>query len=156
MAILKIINKKDPILRKHSRPVEEITPRIIRLLDDMKDTLHKAEGAGLAAVQVGVLRRVVLVETEPGELYELINPEIIYRSEERQQKMEGCLSIPDEWGITDRPMRVTVRAQNRKGEWYEVTGSDLKARAFCHELDHLDGILFTDNAIRMIDPDELD
>ena len=156
MAIFKIINKKDPRLRKHSRPVEEITPRIIRLLDDMKDTLHKAEGAGLAAVQVGVLRRVVLVETEPGKLYELINPEIIYQSEERQQKPEGCLSIPDEWGITDRPMTVTVRAQNRKGEWYEVTGSDLKARAFCHELDHLDGILFTDNAIRMIDPDELD
>lgn len=156
MAILKILNKKDPILRKQSRPVEEITPRIIRLLDDMRDTLHKAEGAGLAAVQVGVLRRVVLVETEPGELYELINPEIIYRSEERQQQAEGCLSIPDEWGITDRPMTVTVRAQNRNGEWYEVTGSGLKARAFCHELDHLDGVLFTDHVVRMLDPEELE
>lgn len=155
MAILKIINKKDPILRKKSRPVEEITPRIIRLLDDMKDTLHKAEGAGLAAVQVGVLRRIVLVETEKDELLELINPEIIYSSEERQQNVEGCLSIPDEWGITDRPMTVTVRAQNRNGEWYEVTGSDLKARAFCHELDHLDGILFTDNVVRMLGEDDL-
>ncbi len=156
MAILKIINKSDPILRKKSRPVDEITPRIITLLDDMRDTLHKAEGAGLAAVQVGVLRRIVLVETEPGELLELINPEIIYRSEEHQQEMEGCLSIPGEWGITDRPKTVTVRAQNRKGEWYEVTGSDLKARAFCHELDHLDGILYTDNALEMIDPEELE
>ncbi|MBQ7125321.1 MAG: peptide deformylase [Clostridia bacterium] len=155
MAILKIINKKDPILRKKSRPVEEITPRIIRLLDDMKDTLHKAEGAGLAAVQVGVLRRIVLVETEKDELLEMINPEIIYRSEERQQNIEGCLSIPNEWGITDRPMTVTVRAQNRNGEWYEVTGSELKARAFCHELDHLDGILYTDNVVRMLDEDEL-
>ncbi len=155
MAILKIINKKDPILRKTSRPVEEITPRIIRLLDDMKDTLHKAEGAGLAAVQVGVLRRIVLVEVD-GELLELINPEIIYRSEERQQEIEGCLSIPGEWGITDRPKTVTVRAQNRNGEWYEVTGSDLKARAFCHELDHLDGILYTDHALEMIDPEELE
>ena len=156
MAILKIINKSDPILRKKSRPVEEITPRIITLLDDMKDTLHKAEGAGLAAVQVGVLRRIVLVETEPGELLELINPEIIYRSEERQQEIEGCLSVPGEWGITDRPKTVTVRAQNRNGEWYEVTGSDLKARAFCHELDHLDGILYTDHALEMIDPEELE
>ncbi len=156
MAILKIITKEDDILRKHSRPVEEITPRILRLLDDMKDTLHKAQGAGLAAVQVGVLRRVVLVETEPGELIELINPEIVSASEERQQEMEGCLSIPDEWGITDRPMTVTVRAMNRKGEWFETTGSGLKARAFCHELDHLDGILYTDKAIRMLDDEEVE
>lgn len=155
MAILKIVTKEDPILRKTSRPVEEITPRILRLLDDMADTLHKADGAGLAAVQVGVLRRVVLVETEKGELIELINPEIVSESEERQRELEGCLSIPDEWGITDRPKTVTVRAQNRKGEWFEATGSDLKARCFCHELDHLDGILYTDNAIEMVDPDDL-
>ena len=143
------------MLRRTSKPVTEITPRIIRLLDDMKDTLHKAEGAGLAAVQVGVLRRVVLVETEPGELIELINPEIINVSEERQQELEGCLSIPGEWGITDRPKTVTVRAQNRNGEWFEATGSDLKARCFCHEIDHLDGILYTDNVVRMIGEDEL-
>ena len=156
MAILKIVTKEDPILRQHSRPVTEITPRIIRLLDDMKDTLHKAEGAGLAAVQVGVLRRVVIVETEPGKLIELINPEIIKESEERQRDIEGCLSVPGEWGITDRPKTVTVRAQNRDGQWFEVTGSNLKARCFCHELDHLEGILYTDKAIEMLDPDELD
>ncbi|MBQ4064568.1 MAG: peptide deformylase, partial [Clostridia bacterium] len=136
MAILKIITKEDPILRKTSRPVEEITPRILRLLDDMRDTLKKAQGVGLAAPQVGVLRRVVLVENEEGEVLELINPTIVSASEERQEDLEGCLSVPGEWGITDRPMTVTVRAQNRKGEWYEATGSGLTARCFCHELDH--------------------
>lgn len=156
MAILQILTKEDSRLRKISRPVEEITPRILRLLDDMKDTLHKANGAGLAAPQVGVLRRVVLVETEPGELLELINPEIVSVSEERQEDLEGCLSVPGEWGITDRPMTVTVRAQNRKGEWFEATGSGLKARCFCHELDHLDGILYTDKAIRMLDDEDFE
>ena len=156
MAILKIVTKEDELLRKKSRPVEEITPRIIRLLDDMKDTLHKANGAGLAAVQVGVLRRIVLVETEPGELLELINPEIVSVSEERQQELEGCLSIPDEWGITDRPMKVTVRAMNRLGEIFTVSGEGLKARAFCHEIDHLDGILFKDNAIHMLTREEIE
>ena len=156
MAILKIITKEDPILRKKSRPVEAITPRILQLLDDMKDALHKAEGAGLAAPQVGVLRRVVLVETERGELLELINPEIVSASEERQEELEGCLSVPGEWGITDRPMTVTVRAQDRNGAWFEATGTGLKARCFCHELDHLDGVLYTDKALRMIDPEELE
>lgn len=156
MAILKIVTKEDPILRKTSRPVEEITPRILRLLDDMKDTLHKANGAGLAAVQVGVLRRIVLVETEPGELLELINPEIVSVSEERQEDLEGCLSVPGEWGITDRPMTVTVRAMNRDGKWFEATGSGLKARCFCHELDHLDGILYTDKAVKMLTDEELE
>ena len=156
MAILQILTKEDSRLRKISRPVEEITPRILRLLDDMKDTLHKANGAGLAAPQVGVLRRIVLVETEPGELLELINPEIVSVSEERQEDLEGCLSVPGEWGITDRPMTVTVRAQNRNGEWFEATGSGLKARCFCHELDHLDGVLYIDKAIRMLDDEELE
>ena len=121
----------------------------------MKETLHAADGCGLAAVQVGVLRRVVLVETEPGKLYEMINPEIIASSGE-QQEMEGCLSIPDVWGITSRPETVTVRAMDRNGEYYEVTGSDLTARAFCHEIDHLDGKLFTDKAIRIISREELE
>lgn len=156
MAILKIITKEDPILRKTSRPVEEITPRILRLLDDMKDTLHKAQGAGLAAPQVGVLRRVVLVETEPGELLELINPEIVSVSEERQEDVEGCLSVPGEWGITDRPMTVTVRAQDRNGNWFEATGSGLKARCFCHELDHLDGTLYTDKVVRMLTDEDFE
>ncbi|MBE6636705.1 MAG: peptide deformylase [Ruminococcaceae bacterium] len=156
MAILQILTKEDPRLRKTSRPVEEITPRILRLLDDMKDTLHKANGAGLAAPQVGVLRRIVLVETEPGELLELINPEIVAVSEERQEDLEGCLSVPGEWGITDRPMTVTVRAQDRNGTWFEATGSGLKARCFCHELDHLDGVLYIDKAIRMLDDEDLE
>ena len=156
MAILKILTKEDELLRKKSRPVEEITPRIITLLDDMKDTLHKANGVGLAAPQVGVLRRIVLVEVDEGELLEMINPEIIYRSDEHQNELEGCLSVPGEWGITDRPMTVTVRAQNRKGEWYEVSGSDLKARCFCHELDHLDGKLYPSCAERMLSREEIE
>ena len=156
LAILKIIKDGDPTLRRVSRPVTEITPHIIRLLDDMTQTLHKAEGAGLAAVQVGVLRRVVLVEAEPGDLIELINPEIIEQSAERQEDLEGCLSVPDVWGLTDRPETVTVRAMNRKGETFTVTGSGLKARALCHELDHLDGKLFTDCATKILTPDELE
>ena len=116
MAILKIIKEDDPLLRETSREVKEITPRIIRLLDDMTETLHKANGAGLAAVQVGVLRRVVLVETEPGQLYEMINPVIIERSEEIQEELEGCLSLPGKWGFTQRPMTVTVEATDRNGK----------------------------------------
>lgn len=155
MAILNIVKDGDPVLRTKCRPVTEITPRILQLLDDMKDTLHKANGVGLAAPQVGVLRRIVLVECEPGELYEMINPEIIDFSEERQNEVEGCLSVPDRWGITDRPMRVTVKAMDRNGKEYTVTGTDLMARAFCHELDHLDGVLYTDKVLRMLDPSEL-
>ena len=132
----------------------EITPRILRLLYDMKDTLHRANGCGLAAVQVGVLRRIVLVEVEEGKLYEMINPIITYRSEERQQELEGCLSLPNKWGITDRPMTVTVEATDRNGNRYTVTGSELLARAICHECDHLVGRLFKDLATEMLEPDE--
>lgn len=155
MAILKIIKEDDPLLRESSREVKEITPRIIRLLDDMIDTLHKANGAGLAAVQVGVLRRVVLVEAEAGQLYEMINPVIIDRSEETQEEIEGCLSLPGKWGITTRPMTVTVEATNRNGEKYTVTGSGLLARAICHECDHLDGVIYTDRAIHMLTKEEV-
>ena len=154
MAILNIITEEDPTLRKTSRRVDEITPRIIRLLDDMRDTMHKAQGVGLAAVQVGVLRRVVLIEVEEGETIELINPEIIEVSG-KQNEIEGCLSLPHKWGVTDRPMKVTVRAMDRNGEIFEMTGEGLLARAFCHEIDHLDGKLFTDNAIEMVDESEL-
>ena len=154
MAILNIVKEGDSVLRKTCRPVEEITPRILRLLDDMLDTLHDANGVGLAAPQVGVLRRIAIVEVEDGEVYELINPEIL-EHEGQQNEMEGCLSIPDQWGITDRPMRVTVRAMNRRGEIYTVSGEGLKARAFCHEIDHLDGILFKDNAVHMLTPEEI-
>lgn len=155
MAILNIVKEGDPILRKICRPVTEITPRIITLLDDMKETLHKANGCGLAAPQVGILKRIVIVEVEEGELYEMINPKIIAFSG-KQNEVEGCLSLPNKWGITDRPKNVTVKALDRNGKEYTVTGSDLLARAFCHELDHLDGKLFTDNAVRMLSPDEIE
>ena len=147
MAILNIVKEGDPILRKTSKPVEKITPRIERLIDDMRDTLTDA--------QVGVLRRIVLVEHDKAGLLELINPEIIKSSEERQQELEGCLSIPGKWGVTDRPKTVTVRAMNRKGEYFTIQGTDLSARAFCHEIDHLDGKLFSDGAIHMLTPEEI-
>lgn len=155
MAILKIVKTDDPILRKTSRPVEEITPRIITLLDDMRETLRDAKGCGLAAPQVGVLRRIVIVETEDGEIIELINPKIIAKSG-KQEEAEGCLSVPGQWGITKRPRSVVVRATNRQGEEFEVRGSDLLARAFCHEIDHLDGKLFTDVCVRMLGRDEIE
>ena len=152
MAILNIIKEGDPLLRKKSRPVEEITPRILTLLDDMVDTMHKANGCGLAAVQVGVLRRVVVIEDENGKLYELINPRIVAHAG-TQEEAEGCLSLPGRSGVTRRPMHVTVRAMNRKGEEVEITGHDLLARCFCHELDHLDGALYIDKAYEMDDED---
>lgn len=146
MAVLNIVKRADneEFLRKKSREVTEITPRILTLLDDMVQTMRQAQGCGLAAVQVGVLRRVVVIETEEG-LFELINPKIIAMSGE-QEGQEGCLSLPGEWGIVKRPMHVTVRALNRNGEEIEITGHGLLARAFCHELDHLDGKLYIDKA----------
>jgi len=155
MAILNILKEGDPLLRKTSREVEEITPRIKTLIDDMVETLHRANGCGLAAPQVGILRRVVIVETEPGVIYKMINPEIIKTSGE-QEEAEGCLSIPGKWGITKRPAKVTVRATGIDGRKFEVTGEGLLARAFCHELDHLDGKLFTDCTVRMLDPHEVE
>ncbi len=155
MAKLNIVKNGDPILRKKSRPVEIIDERIKTLAADMIETMHAANGCGLAAVQVGKLRRMVVVETEPGETYVMINP-VIIKKEGNQQEAEGCLSVPERWGITDRPMTVTVRATNLEGKEYTVTGSGLLARAFCHELDHLEGILFTDKAVRMLDPDEVE
>ena len=147
LAILNIVKEGDPILRKTSREVTEITPRILTLLDDMIDTMRAADGCGLAAVQVGVLRRVVVIEIEDGEVFEMINPVIVKRRGHQEQP-EGCLSIPGVSGITRRPMTVTVRYQDRTGEWYELEGDDLLARAICHETDHLDGKLFTDVVIR--------
>lgn len=155
MAILNIVKEGDSVLRKTCRPVEAITPRILRLLDDMVETMRDADGCGLAAPQVGVLRRIAVVEVEDGEVFEFINPEIIER-EGQQNEMEGCLSLPEQWGITDRPMKVTVRAMNRLGEMFTVSGEGLKARAFCHEIDHLDGILFKDNAIHMLTREEIE
>lgn len=148
MAILKIVkvNDGEDFLRKKSRPVEEITPRIRTLLDDMVETMRNANGCGLAGVQVGVLRRIVVIETEEG-LFELINPRIVAMAGE-QESEEGCLSLPGEWGVTRRPMYVTARALNREGKEIEIKASGLLAKAICHELDHLDGILYTDKVIR--------
>jgi peptide deformylase len=149
MAKLKIVKFGDPMLRKVARPVTEITPRITTLLDDMIETMRDAQGCGLAAPQVGVLRRIAVIEVEDGKVIELINPKIIaYAGEQREQ--EGCLSNPGAYGITKRPAAVTVRALNRHGEEFEVSGSDLLARAICHECDHLDGKLFTDVQIRKL------
>ena len=145
MAKLNIRKNNDPVLRKVCRPVEAITPRVLTLLDDMIETMRNADGVGLAAPQVGVLRRIVVIETEPGNVLELINPKIIAYAGE-QEGIEGCLSLPGKSGIVKRPMHVTVRAINRTGETVEISGSELLARAFCHELDHLEGRLYTDVA----------
>ena len=149
MAKLKIVKVGDDTLRKVCRPVDAITPRIITLLNDMTETMRAADGVGLAAPQVGVLRRIVVIETPDDGLIELINPKIIAYSGE-QEGEEGCLSVPGRWGVVKRPMHVTVRAMNRKGEVVDITGSGLLARAFCHELDHLDGKLYIDIAKEMI------
>ena len=157
MALLNIIKKGDDTLRKVCRPVEKISPRILTLLDDMKDTLIDSEGVGLAAPQIGVLRRIALVidTNDNDKLYELINPEIIEREGE-QDEMEGCLSVPGEWGITHRPMKVTVKALDRNGNEFTVSGEGLTARCFCHEIDHLDGKLFIDEAVHMLTKEEIE
>ncbi|SHJ04359.1 peptide deformylase [Lutispora thermophila] len=145
MAIRAIRKDSDEILRKVSKKVEKIDDRILTLLDDMAETMRAADGVGLAAPQVGILRRVVVIDIGEG-LIELINPVIVYESGE-QQREEGCLSIPGKSGIVKRPKKVIVRALNRKGETFEITGEDLLAVALCHEIDHLNGILFIDKAI---------
>ncbi|MBR0302851.1 MAG: peptide deformylase [Clostridia bacterium] len=154
MAKLNIVKVGDEVLRKKCRPVIQITPRILTLLDDMIETLHEANGVGLAAPQVGVLRRICIVECEEGRLFEMINPEIV-AVEGEQEELEGCLSVPGRWGYTKRPMRVTVKAIDRNGCEYTVTGEGLEARAFCHEIDHLDGVIFTDCAVRMLTDEEM-
>lgn len=153
MAILNIVKVGDETLRKVSRPVTEITPRILTLLDDMVETMRRAEGCGLAAVQVGVLRRVVVIEVEEGVVYEMINPEIIATSG-KQQGAEGCLSLPKKYGEVRRPARVTVRYTDREGKEQTLTGEGLLARAICHETDHLDGKLFSDLVIGELVSDE--
>lgn len=153
MALLNIRKEEDPILRMKSRFVGEITPRILTLIDDMVETMRRANGCGLAAVQVGVLRRVVVIEVEEGTVYEMINPEIV-AEKGHQEETEGCLSLPNQFGITARPMTVTVRYTDRHGKTQELTGEGLLARAICHETDHLDGKLFTDVMLRPVNPDK--
>ena len=153
MAKLKIVKVGDDTLRKISRPVEKITPRILTLLDDMIETMRDANGVGLAAPQVGVLLRAVVIETEPGQVWELINPEIIETSGE-QEGSEGCLSLPGRSGHVKRPNYVQVKALNRNGEEYVLEGTELLARAICHETDHLDGRLYIDVAEYMYAPED--
>ncbi len=154
MALRNIVKDGDPILRKVCRPVEKFDERLEQLLNDMAETMHAAEGVGIAGPQVGIMRRVCVVDCYDGEgVIDLVNPEIITASGE-QTGSEGCLSFPGKWGTVTRPMNVTVRAQNRKGEWFEISGEGLKARAFCHEIDHLNGICFVDLAKEIVDEDE--
>ena len=155
MAKLKIVKVGDEVLNKVCRPVDKITPRVLTLLDDMVDTMRDAGGVGLAAPQVGILRRIVVIEVEEGQVLELINPKIIAFAGE-QEGLEGCLSLPGQWGIVKRPMHVTVRAMNRHGETVDYSGSELLARCFCHELDHLDGKLYSSVAERMLSCEEIE
>ena len=152
MAIRKIIHDDDPFLRSKSRAVEKIDSRILTLLDDMKETLIKAQGAGLCAVQVGVLKRICIVDNGE-ELLELINPEIV-STEGEQEDVEGCLSCPGKWGVTRRPAKVKVSFLNREGERVEAEGTGIVARCFCHEIEHMSGKLFYDEAIRMFKDDD--
>ena len=160
MALRNILEKGDPTLEKHCRPITAFNGRIHQLLDDMRETLIESNGVGLAAPQVGVLRRAVLVletnveKEEDSYIIELLNPEII-DAQGVQKGAEGCLSVPGVYGIVERPETVTVRAQDRYGETFEVTGHGLTARAFCHEIDHLEGCLFLSKAERLLSPEEM-
>lgn len=144
MALRKIIQLGDETLRKKSFPVDKITDKTIELLDDMKETLKKANGAGLAAVQVGVLRRIFVVDVEEG-YFEFINPEIISQKGE-QYGVEGCLSVVGKWGDVKRPKEVVIKALDRYGKPFKIKAVDFFAKAVCHEYDHLDGIIYVDKA----------
>ena len=156
MALRNIVTVGDSVLSKTCRPVTKFDKRLHTLLDDMADTLDEAQGAGLAAPQVGVLRRVVLVDVgdETGYL-ELINPEII-ETDGEQTGLEGCLSVPGKWGIVTRPAYVKIKAQDRYGDWFEAEGEEIVARCFCHECAHLDGQLYTEVAEKILTPEELE
>ena len=154
MGLRKILTDKDPALHKVCRPVEKFDKRLHKLLDDMAETLEQANGVGLAAPQVGILRRVVLVDNGE-EVLELINPTLVETSGE-QVGPEGCLSVPGKYGLVKRPNYAKVRAQDRDGNWFEAEGQELIARCFCHELDHLDGIVYTEVMERFLTEEELE
>lgn len=155
MALRKILTQGDPALAKTCRPVEKFDQKLHWLLDDMKETLENAGGVGLAAPQIGILRRVVVVEDAEGQMMELVNPVIVDQSGE-QEGLEGCLSVPGKWGNVTRPNYVTVRAQDRNGNFFEASGEEIVARCFCHELEHLDGRLFVEHTDRLYTAEELD
>ena len=152
MAKREIIKEGDPLLRKKCRPVEKFDDRLATLLDDMAETMYEANGVGLAGPQVGVLRRVVVIDAGD-HLYELVNPEIVATAGS-ENGSEGCLSCPGEWGMVTRPKWVKVAAYDRHGNRFEAEGEDLLARAFCHELDHLEGVIFKDLATEMLEEDD--
>lgn len=153
MALRNIVNEREATIRKVSRPVEQFDRRLWTLLDDMADTMYDADGVGIAGVQVGILRRVFVVDIGDG-LMEFINPEITHREGE-QDGLEGCLSSPGEFGLVVRPYKITVRAQDRRGEWFTTEAEDFLARAICHEYDHLDGHIFKDITHHMLTEKEL-
>ena len=153
MGLRRIFTDQDPALHQVCRPVEKFDWRLRKLLDDMKETLVEAEGVGLAAPQVGILRRVVVVDTGE-EIVELVNPSLLETSGE-QYGPEGCLSLPGKYGLVKRPNVASVRAQDRNGNWFALEGEGLTARCFCHELDHLDGIIYTEVMDRFLTEEEL-
>ncbi len=153
MAIRKIVTKESAILHSPCRPVEQFDDKLAQLLDDMHETLEKAQGLGLAAPQVGIRRRVAIVATESGEVLEFVNP-VILKSSGKQRDVEGCLSCPDQWGYVVRPNKCKVRAQDRNGEFYEVSLTGLDCRCACHEIDHLDGHLFLELVDEFVAPEE--
>ena len=154
MALRKILTDQDPALHKTCKQVVNFDSRLHTLLDDMRETLIESGGVGLAAPQVGILRRVVLVDTGD-EILELINPTMV-ETAGQQEGAEGCLSVPGKYGLVKRPNYAKVRAQDRNGDWYEAEGEELIARCFCHELDHLDGIIYTEVMERFLTEEELE
>ena len=153
MALRNVVTEGDEVLRKHCREVAEVTDRIRMTMEDMLETMRAHSGVGIAAPQVGVLRRMFVAEPEPGRVYYMINTVILEQSGS-QLDDEGCLSVPGKRGVVARPAKVTVRALNRRGELKEYAGTGLLARAFCHEIDHLDGILYLDKVIEEVFEDE--
>ena len=156
MGLRKILTDKEPALHKVCKPVTSFDRKLHKLLDDMKDTLIESGGVGLAAPQVGILRRVFLVDVgvEEPEVVEFINPEIL-ETDGEQYGPEGCLSVPGKYGLVKRPYYAKVRAQDRNGEWFEAEGEELIGRCFCHEYDHLDGIVYTEKMDRFLTDEEL-
>lgn len=155
MAIRKIVVQGDSVLHKKCRQVTDFNGRLHQLLDDMKDTLAESQGVGLAAPQVGILRRAVIVVNDDDEMVELVNPEIVFQEGE-QTGPEGCLSVPGKWGMVTRPYHVRVRYQDRHGNWFEADGEELTARCYCHEIEHLDGHLYVEHIDRFLTEEEVE
>lgn len=155
MAIRPILTEEDPVLQKKSHAIVHFDQKLWNLLEDLEETLSQSNGLGLAAPQIGILRRVALVMDAEGQYIHLVNPKII-QHEGTQTGLEGCLSVPGYWGHVERPQAVTVEAQDRDGNTFQVTGQDLVARCFCHEIDHLDGILYTNHCEEVYTAEELE